>query len=543
MATDLVKADQINASFQGMSQLPIVRQLGLLIGLAASIAIGVYVVLWSQSPNFSILFHQATARDAGEIANVLQSRNIKYQIDTSSGVIMVETPKLHEARMALAEQNLPGNSAGGFEFVKEPQGITTNNFIQDKRYQVALQNELAKTIMWMSAVNNARIHLALPKQSAFLADRRKPSASVLVDLAQGRRLEDEQIESIMNLVASSVPNLTNENVTVVDSRGRLLSKTETETGIGLSSKQLAYKKQIEEDFSRNIESILSPITGSGKVRAQVVAQMDFTQFEMTQESFNPDVPAVRSEQRVEENSVGSAPLGGIPGALTNEPPANAQAPQRAGNRAGGKEDSKGPAKSTVRYTINNELDRSIVHKRQSPGVIKKLSVAVVVDHKSVTNAEGVATATPYTKEELQRFTSLAKEAVGFTAIRGDSVNVINAEFSAPNPLGPAPEESLLDQPWVWDLGKQLLGGLLAAIVLFGVLRPVMKNLSVVPVAAGVGEVGEGDELADDQLSISGESGPRLPKPNEYESDLEMAKSMAVQEPKRVAQVVKQWVNE
>lgn len=542
MATELVKADQINASFQGMSQLPVVRQLGLLIGLAASIAIGVYVVLWSQSPNYSVLYSQATPRDAGEIANVLQSRNIKYQIDTSSGVIMVETPKLHEARMALAEQNLPGDTAGGFEFIKEPQGLTTNNFIQDKRYQVALQNELAKTIMWMSAVNNARVHLALPKQSAFLSDRRKPSASVLLDLAVGRRLEDEQVESIINLVASSVPNMSSENVTVVDSRGRLLSKTDPETGIGLSSKQLAYKKQIEEDLSRNIENILLPITGQGKVRAQVVAQMDFTHLEMTQESYNPDVPAIRSEQRVEENSTGSALNGGIPGALSNEPPAAAQAPQQAG-QAGAQEARKGPSKSSVRYTINNELDRSIVHKRQSPGVIKKLSVAVVVDNKVVTNAEGVATSEPYSKEELDRFISLAKEAVGFTPIRGDSVNVINAAFTAPAPAEVLPEPGLLEQAWVWDLGKQLLGGLLAAIVLFGVLRPVMKNLSSVPATAQAGENAETGDLADDQLTITGEKGPRLPKPNEYESDLEMAKSMALQEPKRVAQVVKQWVNE
>ncbi len=542
MAKELVKPENINASFQGMSQLPVVRQLGLLIGLAASIAIGVYVVLWSQNPNFSVLYHQASPRDASEIIKVLQARKIQYQVDTTSGVIMVETGKVHEARMALAEQSLPNHSGGGFEFISEPQGITTNSFIQNKRYQVALQNELAETIMWMSSVNNVRVHLALPKQSSFLADKRKPSASVLLDLASGRSLEDEQVESIMNLVASSVPNLNSKDVTVVDEKGRLLSKSDQMAGIGLSSRQLAYKKQIEKDFRNNIESIIAPITGDTKVRAQVVADMDFTQYEMTQESFNPDVPAVRSEQRVEESTNGSAAISGIPGALSNEPPGAAQAPQTtknvtSNNVAGGR------SKSSVRYTINNELDRSIVHKRKSPGDIKKLSIAVVVDHKTVTNAEGEDIATPYTKNELDRITMLVKEAVGFNTIRGDTVNVINAAFSAPDPLGPLPETSILDEPWVWDVGKQILGGLLAAIILFGILRPVMRNLSVIPNVAMVNEGQEGDELQEDQLTLTGEQEARLPKPNDYESDLEMAKSMVVQEPKRVAQVVKQWVNE
>lgn len=546
MANDIVKADQLNASFQGMTQLPVVRQLGLLIGLAASIAIGVYVVLWSQKPNYTVLYHQASPREASEVINVLQGRSIQYQVDTTSGVILVESGKLHEARMALAEQSLPASAAGGFEFIKEPQGITTNDFIQNKRYQIALQNELAQTIMWMSAVDNARIHLALPKQSAFLSDRRKPSASVLLDLAAGRRLEQEQVEAIMNLVASSVPNLQVSDVTVVDNKGRLLSKSENALGIGMSSRQLEYRKTVENDLAHNIENILSPIVGDNKVRAQVVAEMDFTILEMTKESYNPDLPAVRSEHRVEERSQGSSSVqGGIPGALSNEPPGAGQTQERATTQTSTGTTGTAPSKSTVRFTVNNELDRSIVHQRQSPGSLKKLSVAVVVDNKQSKNEKGELVVTPYTEEELNRFTLLVKEAVGFSALRGDSVNVISAAFTPPEVIGPIPETSILDQPWVWDLGKQILGGLLAAIVLFGVLRPVMRNLSSVPVRAlaraGGGE--DGDDLAEDQVTLSGSGEARLPKPNGYESDLDMARAMVVQEPKRVAQVVKQWVNE
>jgi flagellar M-ring protein FliF len=542
MATELVKADQFNASFQGMTHLPVVRQLGLLIGLAASIALGVYLVLWSRTPDYSVLYHQVSARDAGEISTVLQQQNIAFKVDTENGLILVDAKKVHEARMALAAQDLPHSSGDGFALIEKDQGFGTSDFIQNARYQRALEGELARTIMAMSAVENARVHLALPKESAFLADKRKPSASVFINLASGRHLGDEQVSAIVHLVASSVPDMDSSQVTLVDNKGHLLSNTDPTSGIGLSSRQLEYKRKVEANLASNIENILSPIAGPNKVRAQVVASMDFTQLEMTQESFDPDSPALRSEQRVEDHSQSGAAQGGVPGALSNQPPGAATAPQQAG-AAGATVAGKGSDKSSVRYTINNELDRSIVHRRQSPGTIKRLSIAIVVDHKMVRNDKGEMISTAYSPEEISRFTTLAKEAVGFDAIRGDSVNVINAEFSAPPTLEAVPPTPFLDKPWVWDVGKQLLGGLLAALVLFGVLRPVMRNLSRIPTAKEAVAGGSGDNLDEDQVTLTGDKGQRLPKPNEYASDLEMAKALVIQEPKRVAQVVKQWVND
>jgi len=542
MATELVKTDQLNASFQGMTHLPVVRQVGLLVGLAASIALGVYVVLWSRTPDYSVLYHQVSARDAGEIANVLQQQNIKFKVNTDNGLIMVDSSKVHQARMVLAAQDLPHSANNGFDLIEKDQGFGTSDFIQNARYQRALEGELARTIMAISAVQNARVHLALPKESAFLADKRKPSASVFVDLAAGRHLRDEQVSAIVHLVASSVPNMDSGAVTLVDNNGNLLSNTNPNSGIGLSTRQLEYKHRVEIELASNVENILSPIVGSSKVRAQVVASMDFTQLEMTKESFDPDSPAVRSEQRVEERSQGGATTGGVPGALSNQPPGAATAPQQA-NNASTTTATNGNQKSQVRLTVNNELDRSIVHRRQSPGAIKRLSVAVVVDHKMAKNDKGELVSTAYTQDELNRFTTLVKEAVGFDAIRGDSVNVINEEFSAPPPMEAVPPTSFFDKPWVWDVGKQVLGGLLAALVLFGVLRPVMRNLASVP-AQKHGAVGAGnDELEEDQVTFTNERGQRIPKPNEYASDLEMAKAMVIQEPKRVAQVVKQWVSE
>ncbi|MBI3562461.1 MAG: flagellar M-ring protein FliF [Gammaproteobacteria bacterium] len=546
MANELVKTDTMNASFTGMTQLPIVRQLGLLIGLAASIAVGVGMVLWMQKPNFNVLYNNVSARDAGEITAALDKEGIRYQVDTEKGLILVDSSKVHEARMKLASQGLPNHTGSGFELIDKEQGFGTSNFVQNARYQRALEGELARTIMSVSAIQNARVHLALPKETAFIRDNRKASASVMIEMNNGRQLDDEQVGAIMHLVASSVPNMESEQVTVVDNKGHLLSKTDPQGGIGLSARQFQYTRQLELDYVDRIENILSPIVGSGKVRAQVTAEMDFTDVEMTQESFNPDQPAVRSEQRIEERMQGNANEGGVPGALSNEPPAAAQAPEQINASAPPQTGAAAqpPSKSKVRVTVNNELDRSIVHKRKSPGLTKRLSVAVVVDNKSSTDENGEVKRSAYSKEELDRFTALVKEAVGFSAMRGDSVNVINAEFSPPPALEPATPTALLDKPWVWDLGKQVLGGLVAVLIMLGVLRPVMRNLSTLPAAKKLVTAGGGDGLEEDQVTLSGQdTAARLSKPREYESDLQMAKAMVVQEPKRVAQVVKQWVGE
>lgn len=547
MANDLVKPDKMNTSFNGMTQLPIVRQLGLLIGLAASVAVGVGVVLWLQKPNLTVLFNNVSSRDAGEITKLLERDGIPYKIDTDNGMLLVSSAKVHEARMMLAAQGLPNNSGSGFELIDKEQGFGTSNFVQTARYQRALEGELARTIMSMSAVQNARVHLALPKESAFIRDRRKASASVLVEMSSGRRLEDEQIASVMHLVASSVPNMESDQVTVVDNKGHLLSKTDQQGGIGLSARQFQYTRQVETAFSDRVENILGPIVGPGKVRAQVTAEMDFTDMEMTQESFNPDLPAIRSEQRVEERMQGSNADGGVPGALSNEPPGAAQSPEQIGNAANpgaAVAQQSPPSKSKMRVTVNNELDRSIVHKKKSPGSIKRLSVAVVVDHKQTKNPQGETTLTAYSKAEIDNFTSLIKEAVGFTAMRGDTVNVVSAAFSQPAELEAPAAESLLDQPWVWEAGKQILGGLVAVLILLGVLRPVMRNLSVIQPAANnrLLQAGGGDGLAEDQVTLNN-SNANLLKPREYESDLQIARAMVTQEPKRVAQVVKQWVGE
>jgi len=556
---DLVKAETVSVPFQGMTTLPIVRQLGLLIGLSASIALAIAVVLWMNTPNYTMLPGQHSGQTLTDVLSVLDRNNIRYNVDASNGSIMVESSKLNEAKLKLAAENLNLNVGHGFEVVNKDEGFGTSSFLQKARYQRALEGELARTISSMRSIKSARVHLALPKESAFIRNKREASASVFVSMVPGHSIEKNQISAITNLVASSIASLKASQVTIVDDQGGLLSNSKSSAMMGLSTSQLDYTRNIEETFVRRIERMLNPIVGLGNVRAQVTAEVDFTQTESTEERFNPDLPAVRSEQSTEEQSKGAS-QGGIPGALTNQPPANANAPEQA-NQQAGVVAKEGSNRSSRRSTKNYELDKTISHIRHRTGAIKRLSVAVVLNDKTVItvaaptdaaaepDAEGVVaeavktvTATPYTQQELDRITELVRETVGFSVLRGDSVNVINVPFSKVE-VEALPEQAIYEKAWVWDVVKQALGALAVLFVIFGVLKPMMKNLSVIPSVTKV--ISEnGDDLEEDQLSLTEpDEQKRIAQEASYEENLQLAQSIASQEPKLVMQVVKNWMEQ
>ena len=538
---DLVKADNINVPFQGMTALPILRQFGLLVGLSASIALGVAVVLWMKTPNYTMLHGQLSGQTLTDVISVLDRNNIRYNVDASTGSVMVDSAKYNEAKLKLAAENLSPTAGHGFEIIDKDQGFGTSSFLQTARYQRALEGELARTIASMRSIQSARVHLAVPKESAFIRNKGNASASVFVRMVPGHSIEKSQIAAITNLVASSISSLKNSEVTIVDDKGKLLSNPEASDIMGLTTTQLNYTRNLEQTYVSRLERMLSPIVGVGNVRAQVTADIDFTEIESTQESFNPDLPAVRSEQSSVENTQGSS-QGGIPGALSNQPPTNANAPVQATQQ--GVTTSKGSTRNSRRSTKNYELDKTISHTRNRTGNIKRLSVAVVLDNKAAIapkeggneNADGRI---PYTQQELQRITSLVRETVGFDAVRGDTVNVINVPFSRVE-IEALPDVAIYEQPWIWDLAKQLLGGLVVLFMIFGILKPVMKNLAIrPPVTKVISETGE--ELNEDQLSLSGGEQQRLAKISSYEENLQLAQSLAAQEPKRVVQVVKNWM--
>jgi len=536
----LVKAENVGNQFNGMGTLPIFRQLGLLIGLAASVAVGISIVMWAQTPNYRILFSDISGQEAAQIASALQSGGFEYKIDEAKGQVWVGGDSAHKARMLLASQGLPQGGNVGFELMDKSESFGSSQFVESVRYQRALEGELSRTISTLKSIKSARVHLAIPKQSVFVRNRKKPSASVTVGLYPGRYLEKGQVQAIVGLVSSSVPELEAGMITVVDQVGRMLTDDQDEA-MAFSGKQLEYKNKIEKSYVKRIEEILSPIVGGGRVRAQVNADINFTVTEKTQESFNPDQSAVRSEKISEESRGGGSGAGGVPGALTNQPP-------EAGTLDGGVGAASVAASMVdkmLQSTRNFELDRTISHTKLATGNIHRLSVAVLIDNKL--SPDG-GESTPYSEQEISLFNQLVRDAVGFNNRRGDSVNVINAAFSPIAEPEVLPEPSIWEQSWVWDIGKQALGGLAVLLLVFGVLRPVMKELASKGVdmkeqtqqllmAQGVQTVDEDGS----QVTLSGQAVGQQGQQQANDSNVNSAIAMVDQDPKTVAQVLKTWV--
>ncbi len=542
-AADPNNSELMQVESPGLMSNPIVRQLLVMFTLAGSIALGIVVVLWAWTPNFTVLYGSLTEKDASEIVTALQQAGIEVKVDPTTGSVMIPAADVDDARLKLASQGLPRGDGLGFELLQQETGFGTSRMVEAARYQRAMEGELARTISTLSSVQTARVHLAVPKQSVFVRKRKKTSASVVVKLFPGRILEKGHVASIVYMVSSSVPELEADNVTVVDQKGNMLSDQGGTSEMRLSSSQFDYTSKVEERYRSRIEDILTPILGADRVRAQVNAEVDFTLVEKTEESFNPNEQkelTLRSEQVNEENRQYSG-VQGVPGALSNQPPGGSIAPERVGKVDEGNVVSQ-PINSSKQATRNYELDKTISHTRMPTTSLRRLSVAVVVDNPQVVgkkeeakkDATVLAGRTP---EELENITQLVKEAIGFNEERGDTVRVINAAFQLPPELAPLPEEAIWEKAWVWDVGRQTGGVLLVLVLIFVVLKPTMKKLlatplmpppAVPPVAA---------------LEGTNESRVELPGRGGYENTLEAARGMVQEDPKRVAQVVKKWVSE
>ena len=525
--------------FEGFKRLPLPRQIGLIGAVVAIVVLTVLVLLWAQKPIYKGLYNNLEMRDAGEIVQAIEQLNIPYKLDEKNGTIMVPASKVHEVRLQLAAQGLPrSGGVEGFELLDKQQGFGVSRFMESARYQRAIEGELARSIATMENVRSARIHLAIPKQSVFIRDREKPTASVVVNVYRGQPPTERQVQAIVHLVASSVPGLAADRVTVVDQTGQLLTNKDKTTDLDLSNQQFAYTRRIEQSYISRIEAILAPILGNKGVKAQVSAELDFTRLERTQESYNPDATVIRSEQRSDEQVFDGAETG-IPGALANEPPGAGLAPELV-NPADGQPGGT-PLRSKRNSTINYEVDKTISHIRNPVGVVRRLSVAVVVDDRLSTNEDGELVRTPRSQEELARLTALVKEAVGFNAQRDDSVNVINAAFVA-EPEQQEEVQPWWQQPWVFDIGKQVLGGLLALILIFTVLRPMLRSLTQVPEQARESKDEPVDEVELQQQAMRAEV-QREMQVASHEENLKTAKEIAKQDPKRVVQVVRSWLEE
>lgn len=549
----LVAGESDSEMFMGFNKLNLIRQVGLMVGLAASVALGMSVVLWAQEPNYQPIMSNINNMDINEVSTLLNQNDITYKIDPSSGVLLVESSEIHRAKLKLAAAGITEEKPAGFELLDQEQGLGTSQFMESTRFKRGLEGELSKTISSLRNVRSARVHLAIPKRSVFVRDTRKPTASVFVEVFSGRPLAKGQVDSIVNLVAGSVPEMSKEDVTVVDQKGNLLSQQDENSEDRLASREFEYSRKIEKVLNGRVSSILEPVLGSGRFRSEVSADVDFTSVEQAEEIFNPDMQAIRSEQTLDEQRVAGSP-GGIPGALSNQPPGAANVPEVAGGKAEGGLEAGELSDIRKQTTRNYEVDRTVSYTKQQPGRIKRLTVAVAIDDIRKVNPEtGEVSFTPWTENELQRLTLLVRNAVGYSASRGDSVNVINTPFAAEEVIA-FEEPPIWQQQWFLDLIKPILAGIVILILVLGLVRPTLKSLAQsgqqakeLALAgdedglAELDELGEGGEGEKVTLSTSDEF--LLPGASEgYDKKLNALKGLVVDDPARVAQVVRQWVN-
>ncbi|MBX2836803.1 MAG: flagellar M-ring protein FliF [Gammaproteobacteria bacterium] len=521
---------------QGLSS----PQLGALITLASAMTLGIGLIVWSMKPDYVPVSQSVNREDALEIIDALRSSQTEYKIDPSTGLVLVPRDELSQIQLNLAAGGITENSPIGLELLNQEPSLGVSHFTETARYQHALEIELSRTISSMLNVDAARVHLALPKQSVFVRDRESASASVMVKAKQGRYIEDEQVNAVVNLVASSIPYLESGQVTVVDQWGRLLS-TDSDSTVGARREHFQYARKLEQLYAERIETLLTPIVGKGRVRATVTAEFDYTKNEQTQELFEPDPAQLRSE-RLDDQKTTNGLAAGIPGALTNQPPAAAVVDQGNGaqddpNAADGENGT--PVNQTSSAMRNYELDKTITHTRNEFGELRRLSVAVVIDDQEAVGEDGEVVAQSLSDIDIEEFGQLAKEAIGFNEARGDSVVVFNRPFQPTEEITPVEPPPVWEQSWLWNMVKQVLIGLSVLLIVLLILRPAVKKLTAEQVVELEDQDEEGDGSTEESENRTALDSP----PVVYGDILNMARAMAAEDPKRVAMLVKDWVGD
>ncbi|WP_407351612.1 flagellar basal-body MS-ring/collar protein FliF [Luteimonas sp. R10] len=528
-----------------LQEMQLAPRLGKMLLLAAAVAVGLMVFFWSQKPQYTPLYAGLDAQATSEATDLLRTAKIPFRLDQATGAISVPEEHVHDARLKLAGSGVADSGRLGFELMERDPGFGVSQFVETARYQHALETELVRTIGTLRSVRDARVHLAIPKPSAFTRQREVASASVVLDLRGGARLERNQVDAIVHLVASSIPDLAPERVTVVDQSGRLLSDTGGDSESALSAQQFEQVRRQETSFNQRIRELLEPMTGSGRVNAEVTVDMDFSASEEARELFNADPAKLRSEQ-VSENSIASAEgPEGVPGAASNTPEIVAA----AGDAETGAKAGDAPVRDVTRSATRNfELDRTLQHTRQPPGRIRRVTAAVLVDHIPRVGADGGTELQPLSEAELQRIEALVRQAVGFNEERGDSVSVMNAPFVREQTDAIDVDGSWWQDPRVRDIARLAAGALVVLALLFGVVRPAVRQIS----DPGPGKRGAAaaqdvnvveDEipgLAEDTAKIAAAQ-PIALASNAYDDRLRHAREAVQADSKQVAQVVKGWL--
>jgi flagellar M-ring protein FliF len=558
----MATADPTNLAtprFLGLPETQGVRLFLLSASAAVVLAVMISIWMWTSKPDYRVLFSNYTDRDGGAIVAALQQMNIPYQFSDGGSAILVPESMVHDARLKLASQGLPKGGNVGFELM-ENQKMGISQFLEQVNFQRALEGELARSIESISAVQSARVHLAIPKDTVFVRDQQKPTASVMLNLYSSRILDQQQVSAIIHLVASSVPNLPAQNVTIVDQSGNLLSDTTKQTDLGrLNPNQLKYVQELQEDIVKRIESIITPIVGNNNVRAEATADIDFTHIEQAAETYKPnqtpDSASIRSMQSSETNNKTDS-ASGIPGALSNQPPTNATAPIAASGTSNPTANAANATPAQKESTINYEVDKTVKYTQQAMGSIKRLAVAVVVNFKREVDKNGKVANRELSETEKTQITNLAKEAMGFDQSRGDTINVVNTQFVTDEKE--VVEVPLWKQPQTIELIKNgvkyLIGAAALMYLFFNYLKPLINKImgrNGKALRHALAEAQESEQEKEDgeagavvNLSQTNNAAEeyQLKATQAYEKDLAIAKTLSKQDPKIVANVVKTWVN-
>ncbi len=529
-----------------LAALPARSKLALGVGLAGLAAVVLAMTLWSGQGDYKVLYANLSDKDGGAIIAQLSQMNVPYKHADGGAAILVPASKVHDARLKLASAGLPKGSVVGYELMDGARFGQTQ-FQERLTFQRGLEGELTRSITSMAAVQNARVHLALPNQNGFFREQQKPSASVMLTLHAGRTLDRAQVAGIVHLVSSSVPEMNPKAVSVLDQTGALLSgPSESTQGAGLDAQQLQYVNQIETGFAKRIFDLLEPVVGRENLRATVTADVDFSQSEATSEEFRPNQgqnasTTIRSQQTTEQSGGTAALPSGIPGAASNQPPVPATAPLTGPAQPLQAAQGAGAALSSSRRdaVTNYEVDKTVRVTRNATGTVKRLNAAVVVNSRSVTDAKGKTTQVALSAEEMEKLTALVQESIGFNKERGDSVKVINAPFKL-DPAARGSELAWWKEPEMLDMlraGAVPAGlALMAVIVFFGLIRPAAKALLAKPVPAPGAHL---NVVSDDELLPAA---PRALEPPVPSDRLLGARALAKQNPAAVASIVRGWVS-
>ena len=545
LSSETFNSEKAGAWFDRLQSLQITRRLGLMAMIAIAVAAGLFVFFWAQKPAMVPLYTGLDQKATAEATDLLRAAQIPFEMDAATGAISVPEKNIHDARLKLAGSGLTDSGRLGFELMERDPGFGVSQFVENARYQHSLETELVRTITTLRPVRDARVHLAIPKPSAFTRQRDAASASVVLELRGGQQLERNQVDAIVHMVASSIPDLAPERVTVVDQSGRMLTIADPNSDAALNAAQFDQVRRLETSYNQRIRELLEPMTGPGRVNPEVSVDMDFSTTEEARELYNAEPQKVRSEQISENTSTTQGPQG-VPGAASNTPPGPGATPATAAT----------PTETSKNATRNYELDRTLQHTRQPAGRVKRVSVAVLLDHVPRAGANGKLTNQPLPAAELTRVEALVKQAVGFDAERGDTVSVMNAPFV--RDTTPVEEPTWWQQWWenpqARDALRLVLGAVVVLALLFGVLRPALRQISGPPktsdpaigedpLHANVQVVEDGDGmpvLSEDQLQLGGAAPLALPL-DAYEERVRMAREAVKTDSKRVAQVVRGWV--